>query len=74
MGATPFCLAQGLVAVLYLYTGYQVKRKKLHLQMLNAKKLAALAASIILTVYRGVTHRYLDGISESAWVLGFVVC
>lgn len=70
----PFCISQGMIAVLYVYIGYIVKKKKLLLaDHLGWKWYAAFAlsafVSIILPMMRGDVT---PNMAESTWPFGWL--
>ncbi|MCD7921559.1 MAG: acyltransferase [Clostridiales bacterium] len=63
---TPYCVSQGMIAVLYLYIGYKCKKNKILLKRWTKKQWLCFSLSVLVgmcvTAFTGVRDSMADGI------------
>ena len=67
---TPFCIAQGLVIVPYLYVGHLAKRHRLFEQPLPKKLVAVILGAAVLTAVAVAVTGTTDCVSLAEWTMG----
>lgn len=67
---TPFCLAQAMVAALFLFTGYEAKRRKLFDDRYGRRYALLLAISGVCIVIAALVAGTFNNFCRGTWTLG----
>ncbi len=68
----PFCISQGLVAVLYLYYGYMLKKKKVFAKSLNKFQIVFLGFVCVLSLGLAGLAGKMNNMADGVWTAGII--